>query len=118
MKKQMIAILFLLAGGFALPASAQHFRDRGCHAPIVITGYRACGTPVFARKLLVGRSYKFVPLRGRALRSQVDQWRRLQARRDYERRVARERLRHARRVHPRHYRRYETRFHPNYRRCR
>ena len=108
MKKPIILILVLLAGGFALPASAQHLRHGGaCQPEIIITGYRSCGTPVYVRKIWAGNHFRLVPLSPCEVQAHLQSQRRWEARQALERRLALERYERARRVHPSHYRRYE-----------
>lgn len=106
MKKPIVLMLFLLAGGFALPASAQHIRHGACQPEIIISGYRSCGTPVYVKKIWAGRHFRLVPLSPCEVQAHLQAQRRWEAQRALERRIALERHAHARRVHPSNYRRY------------
>lgn len=99
MKKPIVLILLVLAGGLALPASAQASYPRGCHPEIILAGYRACGSPIYFRRIPVGRHFRHVPLSPCEVRWHLEQQRQLAAQRAYQRRFAHGRFLHARRVH-------------------
>jgi len=96
MKKQLILALGLLTGGLALPAAAQHrghsqSRHHVGQVQVFISGYRSCGTPIYAKRVRYGRHFQVEPLTGYELRCYLERQRRIAAQRAYERRLIRER---------------------------
>jgi hypothetical protein len=116
MKKQIILILLALTGGFALPASAQTFRQCAPVTEIFISGYHACGTPIYAKRIRYGRSVQVVPLTGWELRRYHERQRQLAIarQREYQRLLAQQRLLQSRRFHNHPHARFG---HLNQRRC-
>lgn len=96
MKKQLILAITILLGGLALPASAQVIRHHGNYSEVFISGYRSCGTPIYAKRVHYGRSAHVVPLNGYELRRYLDRQQRIAAQRAYERRLAQERYNRSR----------------------
>lgn len=110
MKKLLILVATLMTGGLALPASAQGHCHQAAPTTVFISGYLPCGSPIYSKRVRVGRYYQTVRLSGYELNHYLERQRRISAQRDYERRIARERYIRSRSAY-----RYQPRYQP---RCR
>ena len=108
MKKQMILILLVLTGGFAFPVAAQNFHHHGCKPEIIITGYRLCGSPVYAKRVFVGRCVRIVPFSTCEVQRHLERQRWIAAKRAYKRQVTQVGFRRAQRAYAESYCRYLT----------
>lgn len=106
MKKQMILILLVHTGGFALPVAAQNFHHRGCEPEIIITGYRLCGSPVYAKRMFVGRCVRIVPVSTCEVQRYLERQRWIAGQRAYQRQVTQVGFRRAQCAYAKNYYRY------------
>ena len=106
MKKQMILILLVLTGGFALPVAAQNFHHRGCEPEIIITGYRLCGSPVYAKKVFVSRCVRIVPVSTCEVQRYLERQSWIAAQRACQRQMTQVEFRRAQRAYAESYYRY------------
>ena len=91
MKKLLILTATLMTGGFALPAAAQ---GRAYSTPVntvFVSGHLRCGTPIYSKRVRQGRHYAIQRLSGYELRRYLERQRRINAQRDLQRRIARDR---------------------------
>lgn len=91
MKKLLILTVTLLTGGLALPATAQSRHYHGQSAEIFVSGYLPCGSPIYSKRVRQGRHTYSERLSGYELTRYLERQRRIQAQRELERRIARER---------------------------
>ena len=96
MKKLLILAATLLTGGLVLPASAQSCRHQSQATEVFISGYLPCGSPIYSKRVRHGQHYHNERLNGYELGRYLNRQRRIQAQRELERRIARERYHRSR----------------------